>query len=149
MLNVGLEEIETIVLGAHGDSMVALESQTYIKNKPWTEFIDENKLKEAFNYAKKEGSKIVSLLQGGSAYFAPALSIYKMIDNILNNKKELISASCYLDGEYGLKDVCVGVPVRLGSQGVEKIVELDLTNDELSKLHQAANLIKSNNRKIV
>ncbi len=148
LLNKNTSSIEALILGTHGDSMVPVKSKIVVEGESLNNFLDDEKIDEALDKVKKQGTKIVSLLKGGSAYYAPALSIYKMLDVILNNKEEILPASVYLKGEYDLVDVCLGVPVKLGKDGIKEIIEIDLTNEEQSALNKAANIIKSNISKI-
>jgi malate dehydrogenase len=143
-LNKEISSIDLLILGTHGDSMVPARSKITINRRPLEEFATEKEIKKAFEDARNQGTKIVSLLKGGSAYYAPALSIYKMIEAILFDKGEELVASCYLEGEYGLTDVCLGVPVRLGKDGIKEIVEINLNPKEKTALAEAAQIIKSN-----
>ena len=135
-------------MGAHGDSMVPVKNKVTLDSQVLSKFLDDKKIKEVFEKAKSQGGRIVSLLKGGSAYYAPALSIYKMLDVILNDKEEILPASVYLKGEYDLMDVCLGVPVKLSKDGIKEIIEIDLTDEEQLSLNKAANIIKSNISKI-
>ena len=148
LLNKDTSSIEALILGAHGDSMVPVKNKVTLDSQVLSKFLDDKKIKEVFEKAKSQGGRIVSLLKGGSAYYAPALSIYKMLDVILNDKEEILPASVYLKGEYDLMDVCLGVPVKLSKDGIKEIIEIDLTDEEQLSLNKAANIIKSNISKI-
>ncbi len=132
------EEVSTLVLGGHGDSMVPLISQTTVSGRPLGDVLPKQEIDKLVERTCSGGAEIVSLLKTGSAYYAPASSVLAMIDAIINNTGEMLPCSVYLDGEYGLEDVCVGVPVLLGKEGVRKVVELDLTPGEKQMLHRSA-----------
>ncbi len=144
LINRQTSSISSLILGTHGNSMVPVRSQITVDKRPLDEFLDDKRISEAFEDSKNQGSKIVSLLKGGSAYYAPAMSVFKMLDVILNNKKEVLPASVYLEGEYGLNNICLGVPVKLDEEGIEKIIQLDLLDEEKEALHKAADIVKSN-----
>ena len=135
-------KIATSVLGTHGDTMVPLLSQTEVEGKPICDLLKESQIDEILTQTKNTGGEIVSLLKTGSAYYGPAASCFKICSAILRDKKEILPASVYLEDEYGLKDVCVGVPVCLGKEGIEKIIELKLTKSELDALHKSAQSVK-------
>ncbi len=142
-LKKDIADIDSMILGTHGNSMVPLKSKITIDGKNILEVIDEPAAEALLEKARNQGGRIVAHLKGGSAYYAPAMSVYKMIDVIVNNKKEILPVSVYLEGEYGLSDVCLGVPVRLSKNGIEEIIEVDLTQDENDKLKSASEVIKS------
>jgi len=137
-LNISNAAIETIVLGGHGDTMVPLLSQTKISNKPLFKFLSLSKIQELVEKTRKAGAKIVSLLGSGSAYYAPSAASFLMVRAIIKDEKRLVPASCYLNGEYGFNDLCLGVPVRLGSRGIEEVIELDITEEEKKALQKSA-----------
>jgi malate dehydrogenase len=135
--------VQTIVLGSHGDQMVPLPRLTTVDGKPLTDILPESKIEKIIERTKNGGAEIVGLLKTGSAYYAPAASVVEMIEAILGIKKDLLlPCSVYLDGEYGVKDVYLGVPVRLSSKGVEEIIELELTEDERQALIKSAETVK-------
>lgn len=142
------DKVETMVLGSHGDLMVPLPRLTMAGGKNITDILPESKIEEIIHRTKNGGAEIVGLLKTGSAYFAPAASIVEMIENILEIKKELLPCSVYLDGEYGLKGVYIGVPVRLCSTGVEEIIELELKEDEKQALSASAEAVRELIKKI-
>lgn len=142
-LNAPCIDVETLVLGGHGDTMVPLLSQTKIKGKPLIQALSSEKINELVEKTKKAGAKIVGLLGSGSAYYAPSAAVFLMIRAIIKNEKRLLSASVYLNGEYGLRGLCLGVPVRLGKNGVEEIAELDITEEEKKALHKSADRTKT------
>jgi len=146
---VSPDKVETMVLGSHGDLMVPLPRLTRAGGKNITDILPESKIEEIIHRTKNGGAEIVGLLKTGSAYFAPAASIVEMIENILEIKKEILSCSVYLDGEYGLKGVYIGVPVRLCSAGVGEIIELELKENEKQALSASAEAVKGLIRKLV
>lgn len=129
-LNVSPEDIETMLLGGHGDQMVPLPRFTTVKGIPVAEILKKKTLDALIQRTRNGGAEIVSLLKSGSAYYAPAAATYQMIRSILLDEKRLLPCAVYLNGEYGIKDLYVGVPVILGKDGVEKVVELKLTMEE-------------------
>jgi len=148
-LKKDIAKIDSMILGTHGDSMVPLKSNITIVGKNILEVTDESSVDAMLEKSKTQGGRIVAQLKGGSAYYAPAMSVYKMIDAIVNNKKEVFPVSAYLEGEYGLSDVCLGVPARLSKDGIEEIIELDLTQEENNKLKSASEVIKSGIAKVM
>ena len=141
-LNVLPSEVEAMVLGGHGDSMVPLRGHTKVNGRPVTELLPKDELEGIIQRTRDGGAEIVSLLKTGSAYYAPSSAVCDMLDSVLNDKKELLPASVYLDGEYGLKDIYCGVPAKLGKDGIEEIVELKLSEEELQALHKSAAQVK-------
>jgi malate dehydrogenase len=144
-----ISSIDSMILGTHGDSMVPLKSKISIEGENILQIIDEKTTDTLLDKAKSQGGRIVAQLKGGSAYYAPAMSVYKMIEAIINDKKEVFPVSAYLEGEYGLNDVCLGVPARLSKDGIEEIIEVDLTQEENDKLKSAAEVIKSGITKVM
>ncbi|OGX34063.1 MAG: malate dehydrogenase [Omnitrophica WOR_2 bacterium RIFCSPLOWO2_02_FULL_50_19] len=141
-LSVLPSEVEAMVLGGHGDSMVPLVGYTKVNGRPVTELLPKDELEGIIQRTRDGGAEIVSLLKTGSAYYAPSSAVCDMLDSVLNDKKELLPASVYLDGEYGLKDIYCGVPAKLGEDGIEEIVELKLSEEELQALHKSAAQVK-------
>lgn len=137
-LNVLPSEIEAMVLGGHGDSMVPLIGYTKVNGRPVTELLPKDELEGIVQRTRDGGAEIVSLLKTGSAYYAPSSAVCDMLDSVLKDKKGLLPVSVYLDGEYGLKDIYCGVPAKLGKDGIEEIVELELSGEELQALHKSA-----------
>ena len=142
-LSVSIRDIQTMVLGGHGDSMVPLPAHTTVAGVPVTEFLSEEELAPIIERTRRAGAEIVGLLQRGSAFYAPSAGAAAMVESILGDQKRIIPSSVLLAGEYGLSDVCVGVPVRLGAGGVEEVVELELTDDERAALHQSADGVRT------
>ncbi|MDD5174110.1 MAG: malate dehydrogenase [Candidatus Omnitrophica bacterium] len=145
-LGVPRSSVETYILGSHGDTMVPLISNTKVGAKPVTEIMDSGRLEAIVKRTRDRGAEIVSLLGSGSAYYSPSAAVFKMIESILKDKKETIAASAYLEGEYGLKDLYIGVPCKIGAGGVEEIVELDISAQEKAALAKSAEAIKAINR---
>ena len=141
-LSVLPSEVEAMVLGGHGDSMVPLVGYTKVNGRPVTELLPKDELEGIIQRTRDGGAEIVSLLKTGSAYYAPSSAVCDMLDSVLKDKKELLPASVYLDGEYGLKDIYCGVPAKLGKDGIEEIVELKLSEEELQALHKSAAQVK-------
>jgi len=131
---ISVENINAFVIGGHGDDMVPLRKFTTVAGMPITNFLSKEELEEVIQRTRFGGGEIVNLLKTGSAFYAPAASILEMVLSILWNKRKILSASVYLDGEvgeyYGAKGLCVGVPIVLGKDGVEEIIRLDLTQEE-------------------
>ncbi|TAN43160.1 MAG: malate dehydrogenase [Nitrospirae bacterium] len=142
-LGVSPEDIETLVLGGHGDSMVPLPQYTTVKGVPLKEFLGHERIADLIHRARNGGAEIVALLKTGSAYYAPAASTFQMIKAVLLDEKRLLPCSALLRGEYGHRDVYVGVPVILGKNGVEKIIELPLAKDEALQFDKSAHAVKS------
>ena len=139
---VSVEDVQAMLMGGHGDEMVPLPRYTTIGGIPVTEFIAEDKLNAIVERTKKGGGEIVGLLKTGSAYYAPASATVLMVEAILKDKKRVLPVAAYLEGEYGVSDVYFGVPVVLGAGGVEKIIELPLTDTEQAGAQKSANGVK-------
>jgi len=133
-LGVSGTDVQAMVLGGHGDSMVPLPRYTTVGGIPITELLPQGRIAEIAQRTRDGGAEIVKLLKTGSAYYAPAMSAVEMVEAILTDQKRLVPCSVLLQGEYGMKDLFLGVPVILGARGVEKIVELELSGDELAAL---------------
>ena len=134
-LKIPVQKIKSFVLGGHGDSMVAMLDSTFVEGKKISDLIKEGKitkerLDEIVDRTKKGGAEIVKFLEKGSAFYAPAASGVQMAESYLNDQKKQLPCAAYLNGEYGVKDLYAGVPVIIGKNGVEKIVEIQLTNEE-------------------
>jgi malate dehydrogenase len=145
---VSVEDIQALVLGGHGDSMVPVLSCTTISGIPVTQFIPKDKLDEIVTRTRNGGIEIVNLLKTGSAYYAPAASTIQMAESILRDKKRVLPCAAYLTGQYGLKDLYCGVPVVLGKDGIERILEIPLTPEEKSALEKSAADVKANLEKL-
>ena len=137
-LNVAATDVQAMVLGGHGDSMVPLPRYATVSGVTITDLLDEAVIERLVERTRKGGGEIVALLKTGSAFYAPGASAAQMVEAILLDAKRLLPAAAYCHGEYGLEDVYVGVPIVLGAGGVERIVELPLTETELEALRKSA-----------
>jgi len=142
-LKVSPVDVEACVIGSHGQDMIPLPRFTNIKGVGLDEFLKDDKIKELTKRTVERGAEIVGLLGSGSAYYAPSAAIAHLVRAVAKDEKRTIGVSAYLDGEYGIKDACVGVPCRLGRNGIEEIIKLDLNQDELEKLNQSASNLKA------
>ncbi|HYN36314.1 MAG TPA: malate dehydrogenase [Actinomycetota bacterium] len=142
-LNVPPTSVEAITLGSHGDQMVALPGHATVQGKPLPELVDEQTLEELFQRTRDAGAEIVGYLKKGSAFYAPSSSSVAMVKAILADSDEVLPTCAWTTGQYGISDVYLGVPAKLGTGGVKEIVELDVNEDELAKLREAADAIRS------
>jgi malate dehydrogenase len=142
-IGISVEDIQAMVLGGHGDTMVPLVSYTTVSGIPVTQFIAGDKLDAIVTRTRGGGGEIVKHLKTGSAYYAPSSGAVQMVEAIVKDKKRLLPCSAWLTGEFGLKDVYVGVPCVLGAGGLEKIVQLELTADEKAALAKSAESVRS------
>jgi malate dehydrogenase len=142
-LNVSVENTHAFVLGGHGDEMVPLPRYSTVAGIPITELLPPDRIEAIVQRTRKGGGEIVSLLKKGSAFFAPSAATMQMVEAILKDRKQILPCSVYLEGEYGLDDICFGVPVKLGSAGMEQILEIELADDEREALEKSAALIRS------
>jgi malate dehydrogenase len=147
-MNVSVENIHCYVLGGHGDEMVPLTRASNVAGVPLEDAIPADRLAAIVERTRKGGGEIVSLLKTGSAYYAPAAAIAQMVDAILKDKHLIVPCAAYLDGQYGLKDIFFGAPVQLGRSGVEKIIEYQLSADEMAALQQSAAGVAENIAKL-
>ena len=136
-LNVSMENVVAMVLGGHGDTMVPLTRLSSVSGIPLTELMSQEKLDEIVKRTANGGAEIVGYLKTGSAYYAPAAATVEMVESILKDKKKVLPCAALLDGEYGVKGLFVGVPVKLGARGIEQIYELKLTADETALLKKS------------
>jgi malate dehydrogenase len=134
--------VEAMTLGSHGDAMVALPRHATVDGKPLPELVDEATIDRLFQRTRDGGAEIVALLKKGSAYYAPSAAIAQMVGAIANDTREVLPVCAWATGQYGIRDVYLGVPARLGRGGVREIVELDLTDAELEQLRAAAEGIR-------
>ena len=141
-LNVSVESVSAYVLGGHGDTMVPVVKSTTIGGTPVNKLIPPNRLKEIVQRARDGGAEIVNYLKTGSAYYAPSASITHMVESIIYDKNEILPCTAYLEGEYGINGLFVGVPVKLGTGGVNEVIELDLDQNELSALRRSAEAVE-------
>jgi len=141
-LGVSVESITALVLGGHGDTMVPLVRLSGVSGIPLTELMDQATIDRLVTRTQNGGAEIVKYLKTGSAYYAPSAAAVEMVESILKDKKKVLPCAAYLEGEYGIQGLFVGVPVRLGSGGVEKIYEVKLTPEEQAKLAKSAAAVK-------
>ena len=140
-LGISVKDIRAMLLGGHGDDMVPLPRFSTINGIPVTEFLSKEKLDKIVDRTRKAGGEIVALLKTGSAFYSPALGAVTMTEAILMDERRIIPSCAYLDGEYGLKDICFGVPVILGKNGIEKIIELKLNDEEKALVKKSADAV--------
>jgi malate dehydrogenase len=143
-LGVSTQDVQAMVLGSHGDLMVPLPRYTTVRGVPITELMEVSTIQRLADRTCNGGAEIVELMQTGSAYYAPASSAAVMVEAVLYNQARLLPVTAYLEGEYGLQDLFIGVPCRLTCQGIEQILELDLTGTEVAALQAAAGAVKQN-----
>jgi len=141
-LQVSVENVHSFVLGGHGDDMVPLTRYSTVAGIPLPELIPADRLEAIVNRTRKGGAEIVNLLKTGSAYYAPSAAVVEMVDAILKDKKKVLPCAAYLDGEYGIKGLFVGVPCKLGARGIEQIIEIKLTADENNALQKSAGSVR-------
>ena len=137
-LNVSVESVTGVVMGGHGDTMVPLVRLSNVAGIPLTELMDQATIDRIVDRTANGGAEIVKYLKTGSAYYAPSAAAVEMAESILKDKKKVLPCAAYLEGEYGINGLYVGVPVKLGANGIEKIYEIKLTADETAKLHKSA-----------
>jgi len=141
-LGVSVEDIQALLLGGHGDEMVPLPRYTTVSGIPLSQLLPKETIDRLVDRARKGGGEIVNLLKTGSAFYAPSAGAIQMAEAILKDKKRILPCCVYLNGEYGLKDICFGVPVKLGTKGVESIIELELTEEEKKLVAKSAESVK-------
>jgi len=141
-LGVSVENIQALVLGGHGDTMVPLVRLTSVSGIPLSELLPQDRIDAIVDRTRNGGAEIVKLLKTGSAYYAPASSAVEMVESILKDKKKVLPCAAYLEGEYGYNGLFVGVPVKLGASGIEKIYEVQLTSEEKAMLDKSAGAVK-------
>jgi malate dehydrogenase len=141
-LDVSVQDVTTLVLGGHGDTMVPLVRFTSVAGIPLTDLLDAAAIERIVKRTRDGGAEIVKYLKTGSAYYAPAAAAVQMVESILKDKKRVLPCSAYLEGEYGIQGLFVGVPVKLGSRGIEKVFEIKLTAEEQAALQKSAGAVK-------
>lgn len=141
-LSCSLVDVDAMVLGGHGDSMVPMPRYTTVSGISITDLMTQEQIGRLVERTRKGGAEIVDLLKNGSAFLAPGASVVKMIEAILQDKRRILPCTAYLEGEYGWKDIFFGVPVELGAQGIDKIIELNLTPEEKTALDKSATDVK-------
>ena len=141
-LGVSVDSITAWVLGGHGDTMVPVVGSTTVGGRPVAELIASDRLAEIVKRTQDGGAEIVGLLKTGSAYYAPSAAVVQMVEAVLLDKKEILPCTTYLEGEYGIDGLFMGVPVKLGAGGVEQVIQFDLTPDEKAALDYSANAVR-------
>lgn len=141
-LNVSVEDVHALVLGGHGDTMVPMARFCNVSGIPLTTLLPKDRIDAIIERTRHAGAEIVNLLKTGSAYYSPAASAVQMAEAILKDKNRVIPCAAYLEGEYGIKGLFVGVPVKLGAGGIEKIIELELTPHEIEELNKSARAVR-------
>jgi len=141
-LDVSVENVTAFVLGGHGDTMVPLPRYSTVAGIPITELLPKDRLDALVKRTANGGAEIVGLLKTGSAYYAPAASVVEMVEAILKDKKKVLPCTAYLEGEYGVKGLFVGVPVKLGRRGIEQILQITLSPDESAGLQRSAAAVR-------
>ena len=141
-LEISVRDIQAMVLGGHGDTMVPLISYTTVSGIPITQLMEKAKLDAIVDRARNGGAEIVKYLKTGSAYYAPSSGAVQMVEAIAHDQKRILPCSAWLQGEYGMKDLFLGVPVKLGAKGMEKIIEVTLTADEKAALAKSAEAVR-------
>ncbi|WP_214760877.1 malate dehydrogenase [Exiguobacterium sp. s146] len=142
-LNISVKDVSGFVLGGHGDDMVPLIRYSYAGGIPLEKLLPTDRIDAIVNRTRKGGGEIVQLLGNGSAYYAPAAAIVEMVEVILKDQRRILPAIAYLDGEYGFHDLYLGVPTILGANGIERVLELELTEDETAALQRSADSVRS------
>jgi malate dehydrogenase len=140
--DVSVRDIQAMVLGGHGDTMVPLISYTSVSGIPITKLIPKDKLDAIVDRTRNGGAEIVKHLKTGSAYYAPSAGAVQMAEAIVNDQRRILPCAAWLEGEYGMKDLFLGVPCKLGKNGLEKIIEVDLTADERAALEKSAEAVR-------
>ncbi len=141
-LNVSVQNVQGFVLGGHGDTMVPVPRYTTVAGIPVSELMPKQQLDQIIERTRNGGAEIVNLLKAGSAYYAPSAAIVEMIDAIFNDRKKILPCAAYLEGEYGINGLFVGVPIKLGARGIEQILEIKLTPEEQSALQKSAAAVR-------
>ena len=143
-LGISTANVTAMVLGGHGDLMVPLARYCTVNGIPITELLDSQTIDRLMERTRKGGAEVVKLLKTGGAYYAPASAAYIMVETIIRDQSRLLPTAAYLQGEYGLNDIYIGVPCFLGCRGVKKILEVQLTSEEKEALHISANSVREN-----
>ncbi len=142
-LGISVEDVQAMVLGGHGDTMVPLPQYATVSGIPISHFLDQATIDRLVDRTRKGGGEIVALLKTGSAYYAPAAAVVQMIEAIIFDKKRILPCCAYLDGEYGEKDIFMGVPVKLGAGGLEEVIDLKLTGADLEGFKKSAQHVRN------
>ncbi len=147
-LNVSVEDVSAFVLGGHGDSMVPLPRYSTVAGIPLPDLMDQATIDRLVKRTANGGAEIVNFLKTGSAYYAPSSSAVQMVESIVKDKKRILPCSAWLQGEYGLKDVYVGVPIKIGKKGMDQIIQIKLTPQEQAALNKSADDVKASMAKL-
>ena len=137
-LGVSVENVHSFVLGGHGDDMVPLPRYSTVAGIPLPDLLPKERIDAIVERTRKGGAEIVNLLKTGSAYYAPSAAVTEMVEAMLKDKKKILPCAAYLEGEYGIRGLFVGVPVKLGARGIERIIEIKLTPEENAALQKSA-----------
>ena len=141
-LNVSVEDVQAYVLGGHGDDMVPLVRYTTVGGIPISELLSQESIDALVDRTRQGGGEIVALLKAGSAYYAPSASITQMVEAVLLDKKRILPGCAYLEGEFGINGLCVGVPIKVGARGMEQVIEITLTDQEQAALNASADSVQ-------
>ncbi|WP_105962936.1 malate dehydrogenase [Staphylococcus chromogenes] len=141
-LGVAVNDVHGIVLGGHGDTMVPLIRHSHVNGVPLNELLPQEKIQDIIKRTQNGGAEIVKLLEDGSAYYAPAAAVYEMVEAIILDKKRVLPSIAYCNGVYGLEDLYIGVPTVLGVNGIEKVIEIDLTDEERQQFAHSAEAVR-------
>jgi malate dehydrogenase len=141
-LDISVEDIQALVLGGHGDTMVPLASYTTVSGIPLSQLLPQDRIDALVDRARTGGAEIVALLTTGSAYYAPAAAVVQMVEAIVRDKKRILPCSAWLQGEFGMSDLFLGVPCKLGRSGLEKVIEVELTDEERAALGKSADAVR-------
>jgi malate dehydrogenase len=142
-LNVSVESIQALVLGGHGDTMVPIARFTTISGIPLSHFLRPDMIEALIDRTRKGGGEIVKYLKTGSAYYAPALAVTEMVESIIKDKKKILPCAAYLEGEYGINGLFFGVPVKLGANGIEEIIEIELSTAEKEAIKKSEAAVRN------
>ncbi|MFW6131327.1 MAG: malate dehydrogenase [Candidatus Aminicenantaceae bacterium] len=142
-LNTSVENIQALVLGGHGDTMVPITRYTTISGIPISHFLKEDRIEAIVQRTRGGGGEIVKYLKTGSAYYSPSLSVVEMVESILKDKKKILPCAAYLEGEYGINNLYFGVPIKLGSNGVEEIIEIELNDEEKKAIKKSEEAVRN------
>jgi malate dehydrogenase len=142
-LNISVEDIQALVLGGHGDTMVPLVNYTTISGIPLTQFLGKDEIDALIERTRKGGAEIVGYLKEGSAYYAPSAAVAQMVGAIVLDKKRILPCAAWMEGQYGISDIYLGVPCKLGRGGVEEVVEVELSDEERAALEKSAEHVRS------
>ena len=142
-LNVPVKDIDSLVLGGHGDTMLPILNSTFVNKKPITELIKKEKLDLIVERTRKGGAEIVKYLEKGSAFYAPAASGVEMAESYIKNLKKTLPCAAYLNGEYGVKNLYAGVPIVIGNNGVEKIIEVNFSEEEKMQFKKSIKAVQN------